>query len=93
MNVKRYLLIQGDEDGNPLRWLSVREVDDIPTLMEDHGIKHFVDDVPTEQIGSLARAIDPNYWPEGQALLLEVKVVRVKPVEVVTSYAIETDDG
>lgn len=72
-----------DEDGNPLRVLSDGEVKDIKELMQDHSIEQFLGDWPEEK--------DPSYWKNGDALLLETRVVRVKPREIVQSWELETD--
>lgn len=77
----RYALIKGDEDGNPVSWLDASEVEDIAALMENYSISRFMDDVPEEP--------NPNYWTDGEALLLEVRVLKVRPKEVVTSWAID----
>jgi hypothetical protein len=74
-------VVKGDEDGNPLSWLQPGAMDDIAQLMEDYGIKRFMDDVPDKS--------DPNYWNDGEALLLEVRILRVRPKEVVTAWAVE----
>lgn len=69
----KWLLIQPDEDGNPCSWLNERE---LATLLADprgtFGVRTFLDRVPDET--------DPNYWPEGSALLLSVAVVVPRPV-------------
>lgn len=77
----RYALIKGDEDGNPICWLDDGEVADIAALMKNYSVKQFMDDVPDQA--------DPNYWSDGEALLLEVRVLKVRPKEVVTSWQID----
>jgi hypothetical protein len=79
--MKRYVLVKSDEDGNPMSWIQAGDLDDIVQLMEDYGIKRFMDDVPNDT--------DPNYWARGDALLLEVRVLRVRPKEVVTAWTVE----
>lgn len=74
-----YLLIQPDEDGNPLRWITQEQVQDIKQLMEDYGISNWLYDDPIT---------DPNYWGEGNAMLLSVNVLKIIPVETVTKYEI-----
>jgi len=80
MGEKRYILLRPDEDGNPITWVDSEELDDIKGLIEDYNIKRFLTDVP--------RNPDPNYWVDGDALLLEVKVRRVVAVTVVEKYEI-----
>ncbi len=79
--MKRYILIQPDEDGNPIRWLSEAEVKDIKQLMEDYGVDKFITSVPEPS--------DPNYWDERTAMLLEVEIKDVVPVKVVEQYEIK----
>ena len=81
---KNYLLINPNEDGdNPISWLTETDVTDISQLMRDNGIEKFLDKMPTE--------VDPNYWPVGEALLLEAKILKIKAVEVVQKWEIENE--
>lgn len=80
---KHYVIVKVDEDGNPLSWITPDHLEDISELMEDYGITRFMDSLPDE------RDRDPSYWHDGQALLLEVRVLRVRPKEVVQSWTIE----
>lgn len=84
---KHYLLIQPDEDGNPIRWLSETDVADLEQLMRDHSIERFLNNWPKYSDGSFKT--DPNYWEEGDAMLMEAKLLKVKPVEVVKKWKIE----
>ena len=80
MGEKRYLLLQGDEDGRQVHWVDSEELDDIKGFMEENRIREFFDDVPEER--------DPNCWGVDKALLLEVTVKRVVAVTVVEKYEI-----
>lgn len=77
-----YILLQPDEDGNPVTWVETPELEDIKHFMEDYGITEFITDFPDGEK-------DPNYWGEGQAMLLSVNVKRVVPVEVATKFEIQ----
>lgn len=82
--MKNYLLLIPDEDGNPIRLLGDEEIKDISQLKEEFGIKEFLDDWP--------ETIDPNYWGDGVAMLLKVKVLKVKPKKVVEKWTIEDEE-
>lgn len=79
--MSKYLLIQPDEDGNPITVLDAEETKDINQFKKDYGIEKFLDDWPEET--------DPNYWNEGEALLLEARVVKVKPVKIIEGWELE----
>ncbi len=81
--MSKYLLLIPDEDGNPLRWLDSEEVKNIEQLKEDYGIERFL----TQE--DLNKEDDPNSWEEGDAMLLEIKIKKVVPVEVVTKYEVK----
>ena len=76
--MKKYILIQPNEDGNPIYWLEDKEIEDIMELKEDYGIKRFLEKVPENS--------NPNDWEEGDALLLEVEIKVPKPVKIVEKY-------
>jgi hypothetical protein len=78
--VSKYILIQPDEDGNPITWLSDEETRDITKLMEDYEIQEWVSDMS-----------DPNYWGDGKAMLLKVKVANPKPVKVIDKWELPND--
>lgn len=78
--MKRYILIHPSEDGTPISWLDGDEIKDITQLKEDYGIENFLED--------LTEGEDPNTWPEGTAMLLEVQIKRIVPVKVVEKYEI-----
>lgn len=71
--MKKYLLIKSDEDGNPTTWLDETE---LQKMLEDPmgycSVDTFIDHLPEKE--------DPNYWPDGIGLLLEVKVLTPKSV-------------
>ena len=74
--MKEYLLIQPSEDGEPCCFL-----DDVQELLnnpEDYGVEKFLSSIPDE---------DPNYWEEGCALLLKIKIL--KPKLKATSWRLE----
>jgi hypothetical protein len=77
------MLIQSDEDGNPVRWLKPEQIADIEGLMEDYGIKRFVDEIDES---------DPSYWSDGRAMLFEVRLLRVRPKKIVTSWTVEPSE-
>lgn len=78
----RWLLVKGDEDGNPITWL---DEDDLERLLgnpeEEHGVTRFLAEVP--------ELLDPNYWPDGYAVLLKAEIVVPKPVEVVKKWSVD----
>jgi len=49
----------------------VDDVDEILKNPEDFGIDIFLDKWPEEK--------DPNYWPEGSALLIKFEVLVINP--------------
>jgi hypothetical protein len=78
----RWLLVKGDEDGNPITWL---DEGDLERLLgnpeEERGVTRFLAEVPERE--------DPNYWPEGVAMLLKAEVVVPKPVDVVKKWSVD----
>ena len=70
--MKRWLILVPDEDGNPTRWLSHQDLERMLAVVADHGIREFLSEVPAQA--------DPNYWPDGSALLLQVEIVVPEPV-------------
>lgn len=73
--MSKYLLIQSDEDGNPIRWLAAEELQDVGQLMEDYGVQEWVSDMS-----------DPNYWGEGKAMLIKYEIANPKPVKVIDKW-------
>lgn len=71
----RYAVIQGDEDGNPISYLSPSEEEDINALMENHGITEWIEDYG-----------DPMYWEPGNAMLVKVQCINPRPVKEVTTW-------
>lgn len=76
--MKQYILIMGDEDGNPIKWLLDNDIKDIGQLMEDYGVTKWLDKLPDNN--------DPNYWEMGWAMLLEVEIKTPKPKTVVKEW-------
>lgn len=78
-----HLLIRADEDGNSITELTTATLIDLLNDPQSWGISYFasLEDIPASGFGSPSAANwDTNYWPEGMALLLEVKIViPVKP--------------
>lgn len=79
--IKKYLLIQPYKQSDSIKWLSEEEITDINQLMRDRNIKKFLNELPKEP--------DPFYWSEEEAMLLEVKILKVKSVEVVEKWQVE----
>ena len=77
-----YLLIQPDEDGCPITFLTEQ---DFAQLLanpgESYGVKVVMHDIP--------ECTDPNYWKEGHALLFRIEdgPIRLKPIT--TAYAVD----
>lgn len=79
--MKQYLLIKGDEDGNHITVITNEDLKDIKQLMEDYGVEIWrksIDDSDS----------NPNYWPDNEALLLEIEVKVPKPIKIVEQYEI-----
>lgn len=72
-----YALIKPDEDGNPISYLEDSELGDINQLMEDYGVKSWVENFT-----------DPNYWNEGDAMLVKITCVNPKPKSMVESWEV-----
>jgi len=75
--MKQYILIQANEDGNPITFLD--NVNDVLESPEDHGVKVF--------LSSLPENTDPNYWEYGQAILAEIKIL--SPKVIATAFELE----
>jgi hypothetical protein len=70
-----WLLLKPDEDGRPVSLLSEADLAELlndPT--ETYGVRKF------ETIDFLQDNPDPNYWPDGIAVLLRAEVVLPQPV-------------
>lgn len=61
------MLIQPDEDGNPVRFLDQQKLDNLLANPADYGIKRFLPEIPTD--------MDTNYWLDGTALLVSVELI------------------
>lgn len=75
--MKNYLLLQPDEDGNPVSFLEPREVENIKQLMEDYSIDTWRENF---------KETNPQYWDEGEAMLIEYEIKVPKAVKVVEEY-------
>lgn len=82
--MKKYLLIQGNDDGVSLCWPGEHLVSSIPELMDEYGVTEFVTD-PHLNGGVV-------YWPPECAMLLEVKILTAKPKEVVKTWELVEAD-
>lgn len=76
----RFALIQGDEDGNPIRYLDDTELSDINQLMQDYGVTEWVD-----------KHDDPNYWDEGEAMLVRITCINPVPKKVVSEWEVPNE--
>ena len=71
----QYLLITPNDDrDDPNEWLSAGELRGVLADLDGWGIKRFMPGVPRLDIGE--HAWEVWAWPEGAALLLEVRVVQ-----------------
>lgn len=71
---KQWLLLQGNEDGNPTRWLTQEQLDEILEDPEGWDVSKFLD--------LTAKELNPQYWVHGEAMLLKVEVVIPQPTVV-----------
>jgi len=71
--MKEYLVIRGDEDGNPTCFMNQSELDDMLAEAGDCGVDTFLSDFPKDNIGCPEE--NPQYWAEGVVLLLKTKVL------------------
>lgn len=75
--MRSYAIIQSSEDGVPITYIEMVELEDINQLMENYGIEEWVE-----------KFSDPNYWESNQAMLVEVRCINPKPKKVVDSWEI-----
>ncbi len=80
--MKKYILLHPDEDSNIVTWIGESELKDIIGFKEDYGVERFIDSFPDGNS-------DPQYWGDGDAMLLEVTIKKVVPVKVVEKYEIK----
>lgn len=73
--MSKYMLIQSDEDGNPIRWLDDDDLKDITSLMENYGVKEWIEEFS-----------ESTYWGEDKAMLLKVEVANPIPTKVVQKW-------
>jgi hypothetical protein len=69
-----YILIKGDEDGNPNTFLSEPIGEFLASSLDSYGVSSF------EDAKFLRENPDPNYWDEGVAVLVKAEVVVPKSV-------------
>lgn len=62
---KIYVMFMTNEDGNFFTFFDEDELQDLLDNPEEHGINKFLDEMPKE--GNM------YYWPEGHAVLFEIK--------------------
>lgn len=76
-----YLIIAGDEDGNPINILRSKP-EDVAELMEDYSITKWEDE------SFMIDNNDPAYWPDGVAVLVRCEVAVPRKKETVTSWEV-----
>lgn len=80
-----YILIKGDEDGNPVKILNDRWLQELLTdSVESFGITEFKDQAWYEQNK------DPNYWPDGVGVLLTAAVIVPEPARTQWQFPWQT---
>lgn len=62
-----WILVQASEDGNPVSYLTTRDVEELLQDPQAYGVKKFLAELPQET--------DPNYWQEGEALLFHAELI------------------
>ena len=83
-----YALLRGDEDGRVFRPLSDENDGMVSELLEnpeDFGVNKFMTE---EDLKEGWEKWDPQYWGEGNAMLIEFKVCRVVDKETVVKREI-----
>ena len=83
-----YALLSGDEDGRVFRPLSDegdRTVSELLENPEDFGVDTFMTE---EDLPEGWEKWDPQYWSEGNAMLIEFKICRVVNKETVVKREI-----
>jgi len=80
--MKNYILIQASEDGEPVSLLSEKDMEEMLKNPEDYGVDRFLDTWPIDSVGGTS----PAYWPSGDALLMECRVI--VPVIKTTEYSL-----
>ena len=74
-----YILIAPDEDGNPVRYLTEKELKEyLQKITEYKDETIFLDKLPKET--------DANYWKENQVLLIKGEIVVPQPKQVVKEW-------
>lgn len=62
-----WILIQASEDGNPVSYLTTRDVEELLQDPAAYGVRKFLSEVPQEK--------DANYWQRGEALLFHAELI------------------
>lgn len=76
----KYLLIQPNEDGNPMIFLNEERLQDLLNEPEEYSVKCFLEQIPDNN--------NPQYWGEGNVLLLKIEIL----VPKTKSVAFRLDD-
>ena len=77
-----YILIQPDENGNPIMFLhNEEELERFLSEPGEYGVEEFLDSIPNNE--------DPNYWKTGTAVLAEIKILKLKTVA--TAFEVDRD--
>lgn len=79
----KYILLRPDEDGNIITFIQEEEVQNIMELMDYYGVEKWITKFDDEH------GQDVQYWKEGEAMLLEIKIKKPKIVEVVKKYELD----
>lgn len=71
--MSQYALIDASDDGTRFRILTDAELGELLNNPTDWGVERFVTPATRENE-------DPNYWPDGDAMLVKFDVVEPRPV-------------
>jgi len=69
-----FLLIMGNEDGNPISKLSEEELRDLLRNPDEWGINSFITELPPE-------GWETDYWPDGVAMVLRASPLNVRQLK------------
>jgi len=74
-----YLVIETDEDGNFVNFLSESELKE---MLEERQITDFFEDIPID--------LNPNYWSEDKLLILKLDSIIVPQIKhIIDNYSLE----
>lgn len=62
-----WILVQANEDGSPVSYLTTRDVEELLQDPAAYGVKKFLSQLPQET--------DANYWQSGEALLFHAELI------------------